>query len=72
MTSPSEDSEPKLQDNAPSERRCMDHIVAAWNEFLRLPRDHPEEVDEFRASIHRLQGIMGSRIARRDDWMGLT
>lgn len=50
----------------------MDHLTSAWNDFVSMDRDHADEVGEFRASIHALQGILATRIARRDNWQGLT
>lgn len=37
------------------ERRVLDAISAAWNEFLLLPEEGPHDTDEFRHHIHILQ-----------------
>lgn len=54
-----------------AEGKVMDALVdavAAWGE---LPRQHPQESDEFVDAIHRLQDLLAVRIARRlfpDGW----
>jgi len=44
----------------------MDHLVDAWNEFMNLERQHPDEVDDFRNGLHRCQYALTMRILRRD------
>ncbi len=48
-----------------AEGMVSDHIVAAVNAFGRLPRQHPQELDEFVAYVHGIQGLLTTRIARR-------
>ena len=48
------------------EDAVMDLLRRAWEQFLRIDRVHPDELDEFRRSIHHLQGLMGLRILTRD------
>ncbi len=47
------------------ERRALDAISAAWNEFLLLPEEGPHDTDEFRHYIHILQRQIMSRPTRR-------
>ncbi len=42
-----------------------DHLVAAVEAWARLPRQHPQEINEFVTAIHALQGLLTTRIARR-------
>lgn len=48
------------------ENVIMDHIVKAWNEFVKLERYHPDELNDFGDAIHKLESILGLRILRRD------
>jgi hypothetical protein len=53
------------------EQKVMACLNRAWSEFLKLERQHPDELDEFRHGIHHLQGLMAMRVARRhepEDW----
>ncbi len=52
------------------EKKVLDHLVDAWNEFVKLPVMHPDDNDEFRHSFHNLQRIIGIRALRREsnDW----
>ena len=50
---------------------AADALVAAWNAFAQLERDHPDELSDFRDAIHRAQYVIAARIARRhypDGW----
>lgn len=49
-----------------AEQRCSDALVACWNEFAQLPENHPQEKAEFAAAVHVLQGLLATRIVRRD------
>lgn len=49
------------------EKRILLHLHDAWQEFLSLRDEHPEATDEFRRSLHVLQTIIGTRVARRLD-----
>lgn len=56
----------KAADNCSStERLVLDRLGEAWSEFLKLERQHPDELGEFRHGIHRLQGLVAMRVARR-------
>ncbi len=52
------------------EQKVLDHLVDAWNEFVKLPVMHPDDNDEFRHAFHNLQRIIGIRALRREsnDW----
>lgn len=47
------------------ERKVLDALSAAWNEFLSLPEEGPHDTDEFRQHIHILQRQIMSRPTRR-------
>ena len=48
-----------------NEQRVNNAIVDAWNSFMKLDKQRPDEVEEFRRNIHSLQAIMATRIARK-------
>lgn len=50
----------------PAEHRVMDALVAAWNAFVDLPSEHPDDITEFRHGIHRLQEKILARPTRRE------
>lgn len=50
-----------------AEKRVVDHLAEAWNEFLRLPLQHPSEREEFIRGIHVCQHIVACRVAQRAD-----
>ena len=43
----------------------MDTLVAAWESWCLLPREHPDELRDFADAIHCCQGLLATRIARR-------
>jgi hypothetical protein len=47
------------------EQLVMDDIVSAWNRFIKLEKQHPSDIDEFREGIHKLQGLLAMRPLRR-------
>ena len=47
------------------ERIVMDKLVEAWNAFLDLPVEHPDDTPEFRHAFHRLQLLILARAPRR-------
>lgn len=49
----------------PKEQAVMDHLVEATNEFARLPRTHPSDMEEFIDGMHRCQQLLAMRIVRR-------
>lgn len=40
-------------------------LEMAWNGFLRLEVQHPDDLEEFRRALHRCQHLIGIRVARR-------
>ncbi|MCK9470282.1 MAG: hypothetical protein M0Q88_00825 [Bacilli bacterium] len=48
------------------EKALLSKIVDAWEWFVKLPRQHPNEHDEFATGIHILQYITGMRILRKE------
>lgn len=48
------------------EGKVMDSLVNAWNEFIKLERQHPCESDDFADGIHECQHQLVMRIMRRD------
>ena len=50
----------------PEEQEIMDHLVEAWNAFIRLPMQHASDESEFCVSIHKLEYLLGIRIVRRE------
>lgn len=47
------------------ENHVLHLTVETWNAFLLLPNEHPDDVDEFRHAIHRLQSLILQRPTRR-------
>jgi hypothetical protein len=48
-----------------------DALVQAVEAWARLPRQHPQEINEFVTAMHTCQGLLTTRIARRlypDGW----
>lgn len=48
------------------EGKVMDALVAAWNTFVGLERQHPSELKDFNDGIHKCQDLLAVRIARRE------
>lgn len=48
-----------------AEKRCNDALMLAYQEFIDLPRQHPDEMRDFVDPLHRLQDLLAVRIARR-------
>lgn len=48
------------------EEEIMRFLTMAHNNFIKLERTHPQEIDEWITSVHRLQDLLGMRILRRD------
>jgi hypothetical protein len=44
----------------------MDALVEAWNEYIKLEKQHPSDIDEFKNGIHKCQHALTIRILRRD------
>jgi hypothetical protein len=51
---------------SPNERAVIDKLVEAWNSFLTLPTEHPDEQTEFRLAVHNAQRIVMVRSVRRE------
>lgn len=49
-----------------NEGEVMDALILAANAFAKLPPQHPSERREFAEGIHRCQGKLAVRIARRE------
>ena len=49
-----------------SEGEIMDALVTAWNKFVGLERQHPNETEMFAEGIHQCQNLLAVRIARRE------
>jgi hypothetical protein len=43
------------------------HLVNAYNEFIKLNDKHPDDDQEFKAAIHAAQKMLALRVARRVD-----
>lgn len=50
----------------PDEELVMDHLIDAWQAYLKLPKQHPNDIQEFAARLHDLQARIAIRIVRRD------
>ena len=48
------------------EKRVIDLTVELVNAFAILPKEHPQDMDEFVAAIHRIQDMVLSRPGRRE------
>jgi len=48
------------------EEEIMDHLVAAWNLFVKLDSTHPCHNTDFMNGIHKCQGTLMHRIVQRD------
>lgn len=47
------------------ENQVLNHLVAAWNTFVHLPIEHPDQQAEFRHALHDLQRQIMVRPVRR-------
>lgn len=43
------------------DRLVLQKLCEAWNEFMKLPKLHPEEIHEFRYALHVAQAMIQSR-----------
>lgn len=46
------------------ESKVLDHLIAAVEEFQKLPPQHPDEAEDFKSGIHLCQYVMMARAAR--------
>ena len=52
------------------ERRVLSLLAEAWNEFLKLPSQHPMEQHEFCHAIHQAQQkVMIRPVVRAEGWV---
>jgi hypothetical protein len=49
----------------PKETEVMDNLVNAWNSYVSLPIEHPDDTSEFRHAFHSLQHMILMRPTRR-------
>ena len=47
------------------EKEVLDDLVNAWNKFVKLDKEHPEEINDFADGIHKCQYVLAMRIARQ-------
>lgn len=47
------------------EQRCMDGLMIAYASWLKLERQHPDEMRGFVDAIHRIQDLLAVRVIRR-------
>lgn len=48
----------------PLEQECMDGLMAAYDAWLRMERQHPDEIRDFVDPLHRLQDLLAVRVVR--------
>ena len=48
------------------EGEIMDLLIKAWNKYIKLEVQHPNETNDFATGIHICQHLLGVRILRRD------
>ena len=44
---------------------CLKHLGKCHEAFLKLPREHPDELRELTGAIHVVQELLALRIVRR-------
>jgi hypothetical protein len=49
------------------EKAVLASLVAAWQQYVALPVEHPDEIRDFTDAIHRAQDLLAIRVARRAD-----
>jgi len=47
------------------EVRILDKTADLWNAFLKLTDGHPDERNEFKLCVHRMQDILSARMAAK-------
>lgn len=47
------------------EEKVLSLLVEAWNEFIKLESQHPNECSDFCDGIHQCQNVLGMRVARK-------
>lgn len=48
-----------------AEKRVMELLIQAYQGFIDIPRQHPDEMRDFVDGIHRIQDVMSVRVVRR-------
>jgi hypothetical protein len=48
------------------EGKVMDALVEAWNQYVKLEKQHPMDKEEFCDGIHKCQHALIIRVLRRD------
>ena len=48
------------------EGKVMDALIKAWNEYIKLEKQHSSDINEFCNGIHICQHALTIRILRRD------
>lgn len=48
------------------EKAVIQALIEAWNRYIELPNEHPDDHTEFRHGIHRLQEKIMARPGRRE------
>lgn len=43
------------------EQKVIGKLVEAWNEFVKLPPTHPDDMNDFRFHLHSLERIVFAR-----------
>lgn len=49
------------------EKKVLDYLVNAFNEFIKLDKQHPDELRDFTDGIHKCQYLIGMRVARKHE-----
>lgn len=47
------------------EDEILERFAEAWNLFLKLPAEHPDDVEEFNRAIHVAQNVVLARAGLR-------
>lgn len=42
----------------------LNNLADVWNKFIKLEKQHPDELRDFTDGIHKCQGIISMRYAR--------
>lgn len=48
------------------EKKVLDASVELWNEFCELPKEHPDDENEFRFHVHAIQNMIFARQTIRE------
>ena len=48
------------------EDMVMNDLLNAWSNFKKLPKQHPDDLPDFKFGIHLCQGLLMQRVTRRD------